>query len=207
MKKVFKFVLASLMLFSCARSFHTINPAIYNFDNNKVLAEDINISYKYGCQELAQNKPYSRKERIKNIKLISIKIENQSNSEVTINKDNFVIKTASGRDIVIISSEEYSKAIRQYSETFALFYGLAGITYLSITTPEGKTTTEWGYNPIPLVIGLGNAIFAEVANSNQKKNLALYNIFGKTIMPNSTIYGLLAINETSFPELNFVLYK
>jgi hypothetical protein len=162
---------------------------------------------KYGMQEFVQNKKYARKERKKNIKLISVKIENLSDAPITINAGNFLIKTATGRDIPIIPAEEYTQKIRQYSETFVLFYGLAGIGYVSTTTPEGQTTSEWTYSPIPLIIGIGNAIFASVANSNQKKNLAENNIFGKTIQPKSSIYGLIAIKEQSFPELNFILYK
>jgi len=49
-----------------------------------------------------------------------------------------------------------------------LFYGIAGIGYTRTTTSDGQTTSKWTYSNIPIIIGSGNTIFAEVANSKRK---------------------------------------
>jgi hypothetical protein len=36
MKFAFYFIVATIVFSSCARSFHPINPAIYNYDNKKI---------------------------------------------------------------------------------------------------------------------------------------------------------------------------
>lgn len=206
MKNLTQLFLLITLFTSCARTYHTISPALYNFDNKKSLTENINVSYMHDVQQLNDNKPYARKERKKDIKLVAIKVENLSDTTITLTSSNFFIKTGSGRDIPIISPNEYTKKIRQYSETFILFYGLAGAGIIAEETPEGDVNTKFYYNPIPGLIGLGNAIFAATSNSKQTKNIASNSIFNKPIQPNSSIYGLIPIQDHTYSELNFFYY-
>lgn len=204
-KKLFYFTL--LLLFtSCARTYHVIEPSLYNYENKKTLTDEVSISYYYNVQHQGNNKPYARKERKKHKRLVAIKMVNNSDSVITLSQENFYIKTSSGRDIRIIDDVTYTKAIRQYSETFVLFYGLAGISY-RWESVNGQVSTELTYNPIPLIIGIGNAIYAEISNSKQKQNLANNQIFNKPIHPKSSLYGLIAIEEAGYPELNFFYYN
>lgn len=191
-----------LLISGCARKFHEIDPSIYNFENEKLLTEGVQVSYFYDVQQNVRNKPYARKERNKSLKLIAIKIKNNSDSSLLITRDNFFIKTFSGKNIQILYPIEYTKAIRQKSEFFVLFYGLAGIGY-EWGESNGQGYSNFTYNFIPLLIGIGNAVVAETSNSKQKNNLAETNIFNKTISPGASLYGLLAIEESGFPELFF----
>lgn len=206
MKELFYFSLLMILFSGCARTYNTINPAMYNFENKKDASESITVSYLYNLQEINSNKPYARKERKKHIRLVALKIENNSDEQEILDPSNFIIKSSGGRNIRVIPPEEYCKEIRQYSETFVLFYALGGIGY-KYENVNGETTHEFAYNPIPAVIGLGNAIFAENANRKQKKNLIEHNVFNKPIPGKSSIYGLIAIDDPTFSELNFLYYK
>jgi len=193
------------LITGCARTYHVINPSILHHENKKTLKKDVDISYLYNVQNLMQNKPYERKENKKNIHLLSVRIENNSNSPITITKENFQIKTSSGKEIKIIDPLLYSKTIRQYSETFLLFYGLSGIGY-EWGTVNGESYSKLTYSPLNLIIGIGNTIFAENSNAKQKKNLIENDIFNKTIHPHSSITGLIAVYTLSYPELNFFYF-
>jgi hypothetical protein len=171
------------------------------------ITDEVNTSYLYDVQNKEQNKPYARKERKKGMKLIAVSIENNGEYPITLTKENFFIQTHSQKTIRIIDSELYAQTIRQFSEVFLLAYGIAGIGVIVEQQSNfgGTTTTETSvtYNPIPLCIGIGNAIFAGSSNKNQKTNLIENNIFNTPILPKTTLYGLVAIDETSYPELDF----
>lgn len=206
MKKLFQLLVITVLFSGCARTYHAIRPEIYNYDNKKFVTEELNVSYFYDVQNHSRNKRYARKERKQDFKLMAIKVENNSDSILILTRDNFYIKTASGRDIKIVAPEMYTKLVRQYSETFVLFYGIAGIGY-TWGEENGEKFSKVTYSPLPLIIGVGNAIYAGISNSNQKKNLIEKDIFNKPIYPKSSIYGLIAISESGFPELNFFYYK
>jgi hypothetical protein len=206
MKKLIPILVFAIALSSCARTYHAINPAVWNYDNSKVIADNVIISYRYDVQNAVQNKPYARKETKKNLKLLAIRIENNSKSPIQFKKENFVIKTNNGRDIKIVDPLLYTKKIRQYSETFVLFYGLAGIGY-QWGEINGESYSQFTYNFIPLIIGVGNAIFGEISNGKQKEEILEKQIFDKTILPGERFYGIITIEEVSFPELNFFYYQ
>lgn len=99
---------------------------------------------------------------------------------------------------------DYTKAIRQNLNS--LCYGLAGIGY-EWGESNGQEYSNFTYNIIPLLIGIGNAVVAENSNSKQKNNLEETEIFNKTISPGASLYGLVAIEESGFPELFFLSEK
>jgi len=206
MRKIFQFLVLTFIFSSCARKYHNINPSRYTYENKMAITDEVNTSYLYDVQNKEQNKPYARKERKKGMKLIAVSIENNGEYPITLTKENFFIQTHSQKTIRIIDSELYAQTIRQFSEVFLLAYGIAGIgVIVEQSNFGGTTTTETSvtYNPIPLCIGIGNAIFAGSSNKNQKTNLIENNIFNTPILPKTTLYGLVAIDETSYPELDF----
>ena len=95
-----------------------VNPEHGQYENKKELATNVNISYAYDSHTFAQNKPYARKERKNQYQLLSIKIENNSDSMLTITNENFIIKTDLGRDIQKINPQLYTHQVRQTPETF-----------------------------------------------------------------------------------------
>ena len=203
MRKLFPIFLLIILITSCARSYHTIYPEFYNYDNKKPFIEGITVSYFYDVQNHVRNKPYARKERKNGLKLVAIKVENKSDSAITLTRQNFNIQTSSGRNIYILENSAYTSIIRQFPETFIIFYGLAGIQY-EWGNVNGESYSRVTYNPIPIIVGIINAIIAGNSNSKQKENLEKNEIFNRTIHPNSSIFGLIAIKEAGYPELNFI---
>jgi len=83
---------------------------------------------------------------------------------------------------------------------FYLFYLLL--------TPTQLTVNEDSF-PIGYVLGpglaAGNMAVASTANSRLKKELTDFDLFGKTIKPGQTLYGLIGIPEGGFLPLRVVV--
>ncbi|MBX2841830.1 MAG: hypothetical protein KTR26_08655 [Flammeovirgaceae bacterium] len=75
MKNNFIYVFFTLILSSCASSFHTVNPqnVFYQSSSNQ---DNVSFSYKYEVLHERGNKKYAKKEAKKGIKLVVVKVEN-----------------------------------------------------------------------------------------------------------------------------------
>ena len=203
MKRVFILVTIGVILSSCARTYYAIDPSAIEYTGTKKLADDVYITYRYNVQEMNANRPYARKERKKDMRLIAVEISNNRTTEFTLNRDSLSILTTLGGEVQFLETRQYTKAIRQYSETFVIFYGLAGIGAAWGSDPNGEGFFNMSYNPIPLAVGVGNAIFAESSNSKQKRNLRAFEIFDKPVAPGKKLHGLLPVQTEGLPELIF----
>jgi hypothetical protein len=203
MRRVLIFVAIGVIFSGCARTFFSIDPSAISYTGTKHLADDVYITYRYNVQEMNANRPYARKERKKDMRLIAVEIRNNSTTEFILNRDSLSILTPTGGEVQVLETGTYTKAIRQYSETFVIFYGLAGFGVAWGSDSNGEEFFNMSYNPIPLAVGVGNAIFAESSNSKQKRNLLAFEIFDKPIEPGEKLYGLLPVQTEGHPELIF----
>lgn len=200
MKKYIIILLASVAISSCARSYKLPIPQYLNYANKKVLVENVTISYMYDVQFDQRNYRYSKKEKKANLALIGVKIENNGEKAIEIKKENFKIRTSAGHEVPIIPPVLYTRRVRQNSELFAL-YALGGVNYYY----ESDGYSSISYNPLFFIIAMGNVFAAQGANIKQKKFLTKQQIIGKTVNPKSTVYGLIAIPENNYQELEFEL--
>ena len=200
------FGIVSFIFSGCARVYHTIDPDLHRFENKKELMENVDIYYSYGAQKMAGNKPATRKENKRGVTLIAVQIHNNSDEPVRLSENLFSIHSGSGRMIAILNSLSYMDATQQSAPSFVIWYGLAGIGYTreSSTGPSGTATTNtFTWSPLPLAIGVINAIIAGVANKKQRDNLFVESIFDRTIAPKSVLSGLIPIGENRYSELHF----
>ncbi len=204
--KLFLIFLFISLISGCARSYHIINPTTVYYNNTKPLTEDVKISYKYDEQLNARNKRYSKKEKKNNMALIAVKVENNSNSTLVLNSNNFQVFTSSGTTLPFISGNTYTEVVKQITGIY-LLYGIAGLSYSWGTDVNGNEFKEITFNPIPLLIGLGNTLLAHFANKSQIKSIQLNRILDKPILPGSSLSGFLILPVSGYPELNFVYYK
>ncbi|MEP0368437.1 MAG: hypothetical protein ABJN36_16290 [Cyclobacteriaceae bacterium] len=204
MNKTYLFLAILLISSGCAKRYYDIHPQSFNYENRLSASGSLRINYVYDVQFGEHNKKYSQKERDSNLKLLALSIENTSIEPIQIKRGNLDIKTASGRKIPSVDMSFYSSKVRQKPENYVLFYGIAGLGVYSETDPYGGSTkVKVIYNPLPLIIGAGNAIFAGVANNKHKRNLKKYDIDQVVVPPKSTINGVIAVSEPGFPELIF----
>ena len=199
LNKITLLLLSLLFLNSCASGYKTINPTSLNYLSKNVTS-NITLEYKYDLL----NKKYKKKESKNDIKLVSLKITNNSENDIVFGKD-IRLAYENGNEALILENERVFKTIKQ-SPTSHLFYLLLSSLrfYKTSTLPNGQIVTEDGF-PIGLIIGPGlaggNMIAASSANSNFKKELEANNIIGKTIKKGETVFGLVGIQSTSYEAL------
>ena len=206
MKKMIKIssLLAFAMLMnSCASGYKKINPETINYVS-KSIESNILLEYKYDLL----GKKYKKKETKNNIKLIAVKITNNTEKEIVLGRD-FKLSYENGNEVSLIETEKLFKTIKQSPASYLWYLLLSPVQLYS-----GTTTTSNGYYtetkpansfPIGLIVGPGlaggNMIAASSANKNFKNELMQFDLNGKTIKKGETVYGLIGSNSNSYDSI------
>ena len=183
------------LLGSCASAYKNMNPGSLNYISNST-DENVKLEYKY---ELL-NKKYKKKELAKGVRLIAVKITNDSGRDLMFGKD---IKLAyqDGSTIYIMENEKVFSALKQSVPSY-LWYLL--LTPVNLYTNESQNgfQTETTSTPIGLVIGPGlagvNMIAASSSNKKFQQDLLNYNVNGVTIKSGENIAGLVGIRSDDY---------
>lgn len=188
-----------VLLSSCAAPYRAIKPNHLNFNaHNK--SENIDFSYKYDVLLERNNKRYSKKERKKGIRLVAVKLTNNSNKEIVVKDD--LIFTANSQQVFPLEPTVLKQSIKQYPATYLLYLLL---TPLSFNTYDQYGNVE-STIPFGLILGpglaIGNLVGSSSANKNMVGEYSKELIINKTVGPGETITGLMAIKTTGFPTLS-----
>ncbi len=190
-----------LMLVSCASGYKTINPdSIYYSSSDK--KEGIELNYKYNLLD----KKYAKKETKKGIRLVAVKITNNTENDIIFG-DDFTLSYDNGNDLVFLDNESSFSSLKQSSASY-LFYLLLTPINLYITKinsdsngiQESTSTIPIGYVLGP-GLAIGNLIGAGSANTKFKNELATNTIVGTTIKKGKTKSGLIGIKSTGFDAI------
>ncbi|MDR6240655.1 hypothetical protein [Aureibacter tunicatorum] len=203
--KILSLILLMCIFGSCASKYRKINPQSLTYTKG-ASNEKIDFEYRYDLL----NKKYAKKEGKSSIRLVSVKLTNNTDENLTFGQD-FNLKTTSGRDINPVPLNSVYNEIKQ-GEAIYFLYLLLTFTRLNISETNssgGYTEVKTKSYPIGLAIGpgiaLGNFFGARGANKNFKKDLMTYDLNYKSIKPGETIYGLVGIyaNQYEGLEVNF----
>ena len=206
MKKTKIVMVASvcLLLTSCASSYKKIKPKSLSYSSQNS-SNNVTLEYKYDLL----NKKYKKKESKNNVKLIAIKITNNSDVDYTFG-NNLNLSYENGNGVLVLDNEQIFQYIRQKPATYLWYLLLAPVQLYS-----GSSTNSYGQSaptnsfPIGLIAGPGlaggNMIGAAEANRNLKKDLAEYGIIGKIIKKGETVYGLVGIKSEGYESLKLNL--
>ncbi|WP_310554456.1 hypothetical protein [Flavobacterium sp.] len=202
MKKITLILLASgLILFnSCASGYKKINPQSLNY-LSKNITNDIVLEYKYDLL----NKKYKKKETANDIKVVSIKITNNSNNDVVFGKD-VRLAFENGNEALIMENERVFKTIKQSPASYLWYLLLSPLQLYKTQSsgPYGQPVAQESF-PIGLIVGpgiaFGNMIGAASANANFKNELFENNLIGKTIKKGEIAYGIIGIQSTGYEAL------
>ncbi len=196
----FAVVLFSILLMSgCAKRYYTLNPATisYSASNNM---EDISLSYRYDVLNEKGNNKISKKEKKNNIKLVAVRITN--NTDRVINIGNNAI-FYSGSSIVYPMDAISIKNKLKQSVPSHLFYLLL--------TPLTFSFNDSGSIPVGLILGPaiagGNMLMAGISNKKFYEELLRYDIMGIDIRAGETVYGLVGFQSFSYDPLTIKLLK
>jgi hypothetical protein len=192
MTKLYSLLISGLIFTSCASSYKAIQPDRIHFQNNETYQE-IEFSYKYDVLNERGNKKYANKESMKSMKIVAVKVVNNSDSSFVFGKDLKVY--SGGKSIRLLEPDLISSTIKQGVAVHLLYFLLTPMTVHS-----GGTTT-----PIGLVVGPGiaidNIVTASIANKKFKKELEANYLSGSVIHAGETIYGLIGILDVGYNPL------
>lgn len=207
MIRISSLLVCAIFLNSCASGYNKINPTALNY-GSKSIENNVLLEYKYDLLE----KKYRKKETKNEIKLIAVKITNNTENDLVFGKD-FKLSYDNGDQVSIIETERLFKTIKQSPASYLWYLLLSPLQFNSgttTTTNGGYTTTEPANTfPAGLILGpglaAGNMIAASSANKNFKNELMEFDINGKTIKKGETAYGLVGSNSNSYDAIKIMM--
>lgn len=193
--KTIIFCITISTLTNCASGYKLISPKTINYISNSE-SNNVKLEYKYDLLD----KKYKKKELKKGVKLVAIKITNNSDKDLIFGED-AKLTYLNGNEVFIMDNTEVFQTIKQSTLSY-LFYLLLTPMNLYTTDANGQQTSS---TPIGLVIGpgltVGNMVASGSANNNFKTELLDNNIYKTTIKKGETKHGLIGIKADSFDSL------
>ncbi|MHB0756530.1 hypothetical protein [Polaribacter sp. M15] len=199
LKKIALLIVVVVLYASCASSYQTINPQTVNY-LSKSEDQGVKLEYKY---ELL-NKKYKKKELAKGVRLIAIKITNNSANDLVFG-ENVTLNYDNGSAIYVMDNDRVFTSLKQSPASY-LWYLLLTPTNLYTTETENGYQTQNTVFPIGLILGpgltAGNMTAASTANKKFKSDLIRYNLNGLTIKQGQTVSGLIGIRSDDYNAIN-----
>jgi hypothetical protein len=197
LSKILLFVFV-VSLIGCAASYKPINPQSISYNSHDV-QDGVSISYKYDVLAEKGNRKYANKEEKKNVKLIAVKITNNTDSIINIGRD--AIFYSGHTPLVPMDPSAVKQTIQQIVPAY-LPYALLTFLTLNVTSgssSEGYSTESY---PIGLAIGptitIGNMALAGASNKKLYEELTVYNLLNKDIKSGETVYGIIGLKDTGY---------
>ncbi|MFA6581459.1 MAG: hypothetical protein WCS79_06620, partial [Paludibacter sp.] len=122
MKGIFNLsiVLVILLFSSCATIYHSINPDKINYPAAVKTTEKLDLSYRYDVlRDAGGNKKYMNKEIKNDIRIVAVKLTNNSDSTIFIAKD--VLFYCGDAKIRLMSPMEIKSKIQQTWPAYGLY--------------------------------------------------------------------------------------
>jgi hypothetical protein len=197
--KISALALSVLLLNSCASGYKKIQPKTINFvsrsENNSIVLE-----YKYDLLE----KKYKKKEMNNGLKVIAVKVTNNSTNDLVFGKD-IQLTYENGNELNLLETNVVYKAIKQSPASYLWYLLLSPMQFQTMTTNSNGQQQTSSSTPVGLVIGPGlaggNMIAASSANKNFYNDLLENDIIGKVIKKGETVYGIIGIRSNNYDSI------
>ncbi|RTY99499.1 hypothetical protein EKM02_09940 [Flavobacterium sp. RSP49] len=191
------FLLSTIIaLNSCASAYKSIHPASLNYISNNIL-HGVTLEYKYDLL----NKKYAKKETKKGLRIVAIKVKNDTEKDLVFGKD-IKLNFESGNELYLLENEKTFKSLKQSPASYLFYLLLSPIQFFTTKTNSNGMTEQTSSTPIGLIIGpglaLGNMIVASNANKKFKTELNDYSINGKIIKKGETVFGLITFQSDNY---------
>jgi hypothetical protein len=197
MRKYFFFP-CIVLLCSCAASYNTINPKRLDYSTSDSLG-GLSFAYKYDVLREAGNRKYAKKESTNHVKVLAIKITNNTNKVINVSND--IVFYSGKKPIVPMSPTAVKDALGQNTPLYALYLLFTPTKIISST--DGVTTSSF---PIGYILGpalaITNIAVAGSANKNFLQEMEDYNLLTQDIEIGETAYGLIGINDDGFNPIS-----
>jgi hypothetical protein len=204
--KILNFILLLFLIIflsNCATSYRIINPTTLHY-TSEITNKDIFLEYRYGLL----HKKYTSKEIDKNIRLVAVKITNNSDQDLIFGKD-FTLGFENGTKLEILENEKVYKKLKQSVPVYLFYFLLTPFNLLISKTNSYGTQEPDQFIPIGLILGpalaTSNMAVAGSSNGKFRSELTQYNILGITIKKGETVHGLVGIKALEFGPINIKL--
>lgn len=195
-------ILAAILFNSCAGSYKPIQPQNFNYINTSN-DNGVMFSYKHDVLRERGNRKYAGKEQVKDVKLIAVRFINKSDST-------FVI----GRDIYFYNPHGQIYPIPPMAVKQIIKQNVAGylpyvlLTLVNLRVASGRTVDVY---PIGLILGpaitFGNMLLAGNSNARLTSELKQYDLIGKELHKNDTLYGIIGVLGTGYDPITIKAIK
>jgi hypothetical protein len=191
--------IAVTTLTNCASGYKMIEPKSINYVSTNE-TDKVKLEYKYDLLD----KKYAKKELKKGVKIVAVKITNNSDRDLMFGKD-ATLTYANGAEIYLMENKKAFKTIKQSPTSYLWYLLLTPVTFNTTGTNSNGFQENTSSTPIGLILGPGlaggNMIAAGTANKKFETEMLEYNINGTVIKKGETKYGLIGIKADSFDSL------
>lgn len=193
--QTFKAIILFFVILStgCAVTYKQINPKSLNY-NATSHQKGIEISYKYDVLREKGNSRYAKKEIKKGVKLVAVKITNNTDSIINIGRD--VIFYSGNNPISPMEPRVISSYLSQITPSYLPYLLL---TFTNLYVSNGYTIESY---PIGLILGplitIGNVSVAASSNKAFLNELNKFNLINKDVNKGETVYGIIGVRDSGF---------
>lgn len=197
-KLISKLILVLICLLSCGcvATYRPIHPASLNYTVHD-MQDGIGFSYKHDVLREKGNRKYANKEVKKELKLIAIKLTNNTDSAINVSRD--LVFLTGQQQIFPMEPLAIKNTIRQVAPGY-LFYML--LSFVNVTYYD-----DYRYETYPIgiivapIVTLATIGLATSANKNLLEELEENNIVNKTLLPGETAYGIIGIPHIGYDPI------
>lgn len=191
-------------LFSCATKYYPINPTQITY-GNKAEKSDVDFYYRYDVMAAAKNGRQTLKEMRNDIKIVAVKIYNNSTQQITIGEN---AKFYEGnKELEVVPTAILKRRMKQGVIPYVAYLALSPIKFSYEKDNGAKTVQIFGGAIIGASLAAANMWNASKANAKLKKNLETYSVIGKNVLPGETVYGLIALQRVGYIPLQLKMVK
>lgn len=192
-----------ITLSNCASGYKMIEPEKINYISANE-SHGVTLEYKYDLLE----KKYEKKELTKGVKLVAVKITNNSGKDLMFGR-NAKLAYENGTGVYVMDNEKVFKTLKQSPASYLWYLLLTPVNLYVTKTNSHDLQEETSSTPIGLILGPGlaggNMIAAGSANKKFKEEILEYNVNGTVIKNGETKYGLIGIKTDSFDALKLII--
>lgn len=197
--KITLLFIAISTLTNCASGYKMIEPKSINYISTHE-TNNVRLEYKYDLLD----KKYAKKELKKGVKLIAIKITNNSDKDLMFG-EGAKLTYMNGTEIFVMENNNVFQTLKQSPATYLWYLLLTPVNFYTYSTNSYGGQEMTSSTPIGLILGPGlaggNMIVASSANKKFKNEMLDFNINGTIIKKGETKYGLIGIKADSFDSL------
>lgn len=182
-----------ILLSGCAAYYKPINPPGLEYTTHDI-QDGVSLSYKYDVLRETGNRKYANKEQMSDVKVIAVRLTNNSDTVLNVGKDLFFY--AKGNQLYLMEPYEIKTYLKQHAAGY--------IAYITIPIANLALTDGYTKGAFPItalfgsVLAIANTALAGSSNKEFMNELSKYSMLNRCILPGETVYGLIGVYDSFY---------